>query len=119
MFVVRGYDGSYQDDVEVFDFSDASKPCENPTSYPQGVFEAVTFLIDDAPVVCGGYSTTHESDCYQYNSNSNTWDQVRNSLPDDEHQSKFNATFLPFSSLPCPKDGMNLLWQNWHQTRYG
>ena len=63
--------------MEVFDFSDNAQPCEEPAVFPYGFYDGVVFLVDDNPVVCGGYTGySFIKSCYQYNPTGNAWEEV-------------------------------------------
>ena len=62
-------------DVEIVDLSGDRKTCIKPSNHNYD-WGALGMYFDGFATVCGGYGGT--SNCYRYNINSNTWDNVLN-----------------------------------------
>ncbi len=79
IFVVGGYNdntGEYYDSAEVVDLTSEVQSCLPPANYPFPVYYMVGTLINDMPLICGGYddhSASFTDACYQYNHSDNRW----------------------------------------------
>ena len=67
---------SYTDKCQVIDVS-SSTSCANLPSYPYSMSAAAGGIINNTPIICGGYSfsasPTRQDSCYRFNANSNSW----------------------------------------------
>ena len=76
ILVATGYGSSYTDKCQVIDVS-SSTSCANLPSYPYSMRYATGGVINNSPVICGGYrrsgSPREQESCYRFNENSNSW----------------------------------------------
>ena len=67
---------SYTDKCQVIDVS-SSTSCGNLPSYPYSMSHAAGGVINNSPIICGGYrssgSPRQQESCYRFNENSNSW----------------------------------------------
>ena len=74
ILVATGYD--YTDKCQVIDVS-SSTSCGNFPSYPYSMDGAAGGVINNTPIICGGYrpseSPRQTESCYSFNENSNSW----------------------------------------------
>jgi deoxycytidylate deaminase len=74
ILVATGY--SSTDKCQVIDVS-SSTSCGNLPSYPFSMSQAAGGVINNTPIICGGYrpsaSPSQLDSCYRFNANSNSW----------------------------------------------
>ena len=67
---------SYTDKCQVIDVS-SSTSCANLPSYPYSMRYATGGVINNSPIICGGYrrsgSPREQESCYRFNESSNSW----------------------------------------------
>ena len=76
ILVATGVGSSYFDKCQVVDVS-SSTSCGNLPSYPYSMSQAAGGVINNTPIICGGYrpsaSPKGQDSCYRFNENFNSW----------------------------------------------
>ena len=64
--------GDYTNYVGVID-PKSTASCSSLPSYPLSTTGSVGGILNNAPLICGGYSSSFHSECYIHDKNSNSW----------------------------------------------
>ena len=68
---------------QVVNILDSSSTCQNIPDYPVAVHLAGGGIVDNVPIVCGGYSDDHgrQADCYKLDRDTIQWTLLTDALP--------------------------------------